>query len=50
MLYRGIRESGTPVAFYLAPGEKHSFAKLSNRMIKTTTEMAWFEAHAEQGK
>ncbi len=47
MMYRGVRETGTPTALYLAPGEPHNFRKPSHQLFKINTELAWYATHVK---
>lgn len=47
MMYRGVRETGTPTALYLAPGEPHNFRKPSHQLFKINTELAWYAVHVK---
>ena len=46
MMYRGVRETGTPTELYVADGEPHNFRKPSHRLFKINTELAWYAKYA----
>ncbi|SIN67918.1 Dipeptidyl aminopeptidase/acylaminoacyl peptidase [Parasphingorhabdus marina DSM 22363] len=47
MMYRGVRETGTPTALYLAPGEPHNFRRPSHQLFKINTELDWYATHVK---
>ena len=46
LMYRGVRETGTPTVLYQAEDEPHNFRKPANQLFKINTELAWYARFA----
>lgn len=46
LMYRGVRETGTPTVLYQAEDEPHNFRKPGNQLFKINTELAWYARFA----
>lgn len=45
LMYRAVRDAGTPAELYIAEGEPHNFREPRNRLFKINRELAWYANH-----
>ncbi|MBV7257962.1 S9 family peptidase [Erythrobacter crassostreae] len=45
MMFRAVRDTGTPTALHLGKGEPHNFKRPRNVLFKINRELAWFAEH-----
>ena len=45
LMFRAVRDTGTPTALYLGKGEPHNFRQPSHKLFKINRELAWYAEH-----
>jgi len=48
LMHRGAKAAGAKTELYIAKGEPHNFRKLSHRLFKINTELAWYAKYLGQ--
>lgn len=46
LMARALTAAGVPNKLYVAPGQGHGWSRLDQRLFKISTELEWFERHA----
>lgn len=45
LMFRAVRDTGTPTALYLGKKEPHNFRRPSHKLFKINRELAWYAEH-----
>lgn len=45
LMYRAVRDTGTPTALYVGEGEPHNFGQPRHALFKINRELAWYAEH-----
>lgn len=45
LMYRSVRDTGTPTALYVGEGEPHNFRRPRHALFKINRELAWYAEH-----